>query len=308
MKFIFSFILLFSVIFAEEPSVFEMQSSVTKKEIEELKRINDQQSDRILKLENQIKQLEISLEGLKSIYEGSSSSLKDLNDKINSFGNNSNVDDALNSVKEDVVKNTNNIQMLKDSIDSYVKQIQELITNEMHNKQQNNIDSNKTSPNSNTNIIKKIIDNNATNPNGNKDIIDNSNENIIFDKDTTRRSEIFKEARSLTYSKKFDEAIARYKWFIEINYKKAESNYMLGNIAYEQNRYKDAVYYYKESAILDDKAKYMPRLLLNSANSFRVLNDKDNSQNFYNALIDLFPESVEAKEAKKIYSKLIKKE
>ncbi len=299
MKFIFSFILLFSVIFAEEPSVFEMQSSVTKKEIEELKRINDQQSDRILKLENQIKQLEISLEGLKSIYEGSSSSLKDLNDKINSFGNNSNVDDALNSVKEDVVKNTNNIQMLKDSIDSYVKQIQELITNEMHNKQQNNIDSNKTSPNSNTNIIKKIIDNNATNPNGNKDIIDNSNENIIFDKDTTRRSEIFKEARSLTYSKKFDEAIARYKWFIEINYKKAESNYMLGNIAYEQNRYKDAVYYYKESAILDDKAKYMPRLLLNSANSFRVLNDKDNSQNFYNALIDLFPESVEAKEAKK---------
>lgn len=299
MKFIFSFILLFSVIFAEEPSVFEMQSSVTKKEIEELKRINDQQSDRILKLENQIKQLEISLEGLKSIYEGSSSSLKDLNDKINSFGNNSNVDDALNSVKEDVVKNTNNIQMLKDSIDSYVKQIQELITNEMYNKQQNNIDSNKTSPNSNTNIIKKIIDNNATNPNGNKDIIDNSNENIIFDKDTTRRSEIFKEARSLTYSKKFDEAIARYKWFIEINYKKAESNYMLGNIAYEQNRYKDAVYYYKESAILDDKAKYMPRLLLNSANSFRVLNDKDNSQNFYNALIDLFPESVEAKEAKK---------
>ncbi len=299
MKFIFSFILLFSVIFAEEPSVFEMQSSVTKKEIEELKRINDQQSDRILKLENQTKQLEISLEGLKSIYEGSSSSLKDLNDKINSFGNNSNVDDALNSVKEDVVKNTNNIQMLKDSIDSYVKQIQELITNEMHNKQQNNIDSNKTSPNSNTNIIKKIIDNNATNPNGNKDIIDNSNENIIFDKDTTRRSEIFKEARSLTYSKKFDEAISRYKWFIEINYKKAESNYMLGNIAYEQNRYKDAVYYYKESAILDDKAKYMPRLLLNSANSFRVLNDKDNSQNFYNALIDLFPESVEAKEAKK---------
>ena len=299
MKFIFSFILSFSVIFAEEPSVFEMQSSVTKKEIEELKRINDQQSDRILKLENQIKQLEISLEGLKSIYEGSSSSLKDLNDKINSFGNNSNVDDALNSVKEDVVKNTNNIQMLKDSIDSYVKQIQELITNEMHNKQQNNIDSNKTSPNSNTNIIKKIIDNNATNPNGNKDIIDNSNENIIFDKDTTRRSEIFKEARSLTYSKKFDEAISRYKWFIEINYKKAESNYMLGNIAYEQNRYKDAVYYYKESAILDDKAKYMPRLLLNSANSFRVLNDKDNSQNFYNALIDLFPESVEAKEAKK---------
>ena len=299
MKFIFSFILLFSVIFAEEPSVFEMQSSVTKKEIEELKRINDQQSDRILKLENQTKQLEISLEGLKSIYEGSSSSLKDLNDKINSFGNNSNVDDALNSVKEDVVKNTNNIQMLKDSIDSYVKQIQELITNEMHNKQQNNIYSNKTSPNSNTNIIKKIIDNNATNPNGNKDIIDNSNENIIFDKDTTRRSEIFKEARSLTYSKKFDEAISRYKWFIEINYKKAESNYMLGNIAYEQNRYKDAVYYYKESAILDDKAKYMPRLLLNSANSFRVLNDKDNSQNFYNALIDLFPESVEAKEAKK---------
>lgn len=288
MKLIVLSILLLNIIFAEEPSVFEMQSSVTKKEVDELKRINEQQSDKIFKLENEIKQLETSLEGLKSIYEGSSSNLKELSDKIASLDNKAN-EDTLNNLKDQVLKNTSNIQMLKDSIDSYAKQIQELISNEV----KGNIDTSNT--NTNSNIIKEIINNNATIPKNNEDITKNN----IFDKDTTRRGEIFKEAKSLTYAKKFDDAIARYKWFIEIDYKKAESNYMLGNIAYEQNKYKDAVYYYKESAMLDDKAKYMPRLLLNSANSFRVLNDKDNSQNFYKALINLFPDSVEAKEAKK---------
>ena len=275
-----------------------MQNGVTKKELEQLKSINSKQSDSIFRLEDRVKQLETSLEGLMSIYEGVSSNLKELNDKISSIDDSSRNSDDLDIIKGDISKNSNNIQLLKDNIDSYVKQIQELISNEIKSNKKYIIDSNTTVLNTDSSTINAIVDNNSTisNKNENKSILDN---NIIFDKNITRRSEIFKEARSLTYSKKFDDAIARYKWLIEINYNKAESNYMLGNIAYEQNRYKDAVYYYKESAILDDKAKYMPRLLLNSANSFRVLKDKNNAQNFYNALINLFPDSIEAKEAKK---------
>ena len=274
MKFIF-FILLFGFVFAAEPSVFEMQSSVTKKEVEELKKINSEQSDRIFTLENKIKQLETSLEGLKSIYEGYGVNIKDINDKINQIPQESKTED-LNQLKEEITNNKNNIQALKENIDTHLKQIQEFITNEI-NQKDNKEDSNSTIA-----------------LNDSKNITESS-----FDKDATKKSEIFKEARTLTYTKKFDEAIERYKWLIEIDYKRAESNYMLGNIAYEQNRYKDAVFYYKESATIDESAKYIPRLLLNTANSFRVLNDKNNANRFYNAVLDRFPNSIEAKEAKK---------
>ena len=274
MKFIF-FILLFGFVFAAEPSVFEMQSSVTKKEVEELKKINSEQSDRIFTLENKIKQLETSLEGLKSIYEGYGVNIKDINDKINQIPQESKTED-LNQLKEEITNNKNNIQALKENIDTHLKQIQEFITNEI-NQKDNKEDSNSTIA-----------------LNDSKNITESS-----FDKDATKKSEIFKEARTLTYTKKFDEAIERYKWLIEIDYKRAESNYMLGNIAYEQNRYKDAVFYYKESATIDESAKYIPRLLLNTANSFRVLNDKNNANRFYNAVLDRFPDSIEAKEAKK---------
>ena len=306
-KFIFIFTLLIGFIIADEPSVFEMQSSVTKKEFEELKEINNQQSDRIFTLENKINQLETSLEGLKSIYEGYSVNIKGMNDKINSISNqipqeSQAKEEDLNALKGEVANNKKNIQTLKDSIDTHLKQIQELVTNEINqkNEQAQRGDSKKGDSQTNdSNTIKEILDNNSTiTSKDSKDITDNKEEKS-FNKDSTRRSEIFTEARSLTYSKKFDEAIARYKWLIEIDYKSAESNYMLGNIAYEQNRYKDAVYYYKESATIDDKATYMPRLLLNSANSFRVLNDKDSANKFYNAVIKLFPDSVEAEESKK---------
>lgn len=305
MKFIFIFILLAGLVFADEPSVFEMQSSVTKKEIEELKNTNNKQLDRIFTLENRVKQLETSLEGLKSIYEGYGINIKDVNDKLNSISNqipqeSKVTEENFNKLKEEIENNKNNIQALKDSIDVHLKQIQELITNEIN--QKNEQAQKENSQQENSSVIKDILDNNSTiAAKDSRDITDNKEESL-FNKDITRRNDIFKEARSLTYAKKFNEAIARYKWFIEIDYKSAESNYMLGNIAYEQNRYKDAIYYYKESATIDDKAKYMPRLLLNSANSFRVLNDKNNANKFYNAAINLFPDSIEAKEAKKYIS------
>lgn len=109
--------------------------------------------------------------------------------------------------------------------------------------------------------------------------------------------DIFKEARSLTYRKSHDAARARFKHLISINCRAAEANYMLGNIAYETNKYNDAIYFYKQSTFLDDGAAYMPRLLLNSANSFRVLRDLKNAKAFYNSLIELYPDTPESKEA-----------
>ncbi|RAX54084.1 hypothetical protein CCY99_05235 [Helicobacter sp. 16-1353] len=297
MKAILIFILFFSLVWAKEPSAFELQNGNTKKEIQSIKNKSEQQSNKIFELDNRVKQLETSLEGLKSIYEGYALNIKEINDKINTNDNTNIQKNDIQNLQEQVLNNTNNIQLLKNSLDSInnaINQIQEILSAEIEKQNDN-----ATKP-INTN---RINDNNTTNPKVSTESIKDSS-NIDFDKDTTRRGDIFKEARSLTYAKKFNEAIARYKWFIEIDYKKAESNYMLGNIAYEQNRYNDAIYYYKESAILDDKATYMPRLLLNSANSFRVLKDIDNAKNFYNSLLSLFPNSNEAKEAKSQLDKL----
>lgn len=303
MKAVLIFILFFSPIWAEEPSAFELQSGSTKKEMQTLRDKTENQSNKIFELENRIKQLETSLDGLKSIYEGQSLNIKEIKDKINTndVNTNQNIKDSdIQNLQEQISNNTKNIQLLKDSlsnINESISQIQEILSSEI--KKQNN----NATESSNTNRIINS-DNNATKPQSNTLESKEDSDDVQFDKDVTRRGDIFKEARTLTYAKKFDEAIARYKWFIEIDYKKAESNYMLGNISYEQNYYNDAIYYYKESAILDDKATYMPRLLLNSANSFRVLKDVENAKKFYNSLLSLFPNSNEAQEAKTQLNKL----
>lgn len=261
-----------------EPSAFELQSGSTKKEMQSLKGKAETQSDKIFELQNKIKMLETSLEGLKSIYEGQAKNINDLTNKMNALDSSTLNSESLSKLESQVATNTQNIQTLTDSLKSLSDSIAQIkgLLGEIQQ-----VETNKLKQAEEANTIAKAT----------------------FKKDKARRSEIFKEARRLTYSKKFDEAIARYNWFIEIDYKKAESHYMLGNIAYEKNKYNDAIYHYKESAILDDKAKYMPRLLLNCANSLRVLDRAEDAKNFYNSLITKFPDSAEAKDAKKQLNK-----
>jgi TolA-binding protein len=71
-----------------------------------------------------------------------------------------------------------------------------------------------------------------------------------------------------------------------------------------RKKYDVAISYYKKSAILNDKAAYMPTLLLHSAISFENIKDKENAKSFYGTLIELYPSSEEASTAKKNLSKL----
>lgn len=278
MRFLFLFIIA-SLYLWGEPSVFELQSGSTKKEMQNLKGKAESQSDKIFELESKIKSLEISTEGIKSIYEGQSSSINELSNKINALDSTNLTKDKISALQEQVDNNTKNIQTLKDSLNQVSDSIAQIKS-----------------------LLGEIQQVEASKQEEAKE--QKAISSVVFDKDKTRRNEIFKEARRLTYSKQFDEAIARYNWFIEIDYKTAESHYMLGNIAYEKNKYNDAIYHYKESAMLDDKAKYMPRLLLNCANSLRVLDRADDAKNFYNSLISRFPDSAEAKDAKKQLKKI----
>ncbi|MGX2983735.1 tetratricopeptide repeat protein [Helicobacter sp. 23-1045] len=262
-----------------EPSAFEMQSGSTKQEMQNLKGKTELQSDKIFEIESKIKALEISTDGIKSIYEGQAKNLNDLNNKINALDSANLTKESFSALKEQVESNSKNIQTLTDSLNALSESITQIKTL--------------------LGEIKQVELDKQAEQREQREI-----SSIAFSKDKAKKDEIFKEARRLTYSKKFNEAIARYNWLIEINHKKAESHYMLGNIAYEKNKYDDAIYHYKESATLDERAKYMPRLLLNCANSLRVLGRNDDAKNFYNSLIARFANSTEAKDAKTQLKKL----
>jgi TolA-binding protein len=98
---------------------------------------------------------------------------------------------------------------------------------------------------------------------------------------------------------KYDHAKELFTLLSEKNYKRATSNYYLGEIAYYQKRYNDAIVYYKKSASLYDKASYMPTLLLHTAISFKKLGEKENARRFFEALTATYPGSSQAKVAKK---------
>ena len=261
----------------------------------------DLQNDRILALEGKIKALETATEGIKSIYEGQAANINDLNNKFNAIERANANNESLTALQEQVANNTKNIQTLKDSLSAISESIAQ-IKNLLGEIKQNEITQNEVKQN-------EAGQNKSKQNEAKQGESDDKNEQkespaIEFEKDKTRRGEIFKEARKLLNTGKFDEAIARYNWFIEIKYKSAESYYMLGRMAYAMNKYDDAISYFKESATLDENASYMPRLMLNCANSLRVLDRAEDAKAFYESLIKRFPTSSEAKEAKKELQKI----
>jgi TolA-binding protein len=133
---------------------------------------------------------------------------------------------------------------------------------------------------------------------------DTKKENANKELTSSDKAEIMKEAKEQYEKKYFKYAIPKFEQLISLNYKPAESNFYLGQMWYVRKKYDLAISHFKKSAILYDKAAYMPTLLLHSAISFEKTNDKDNARSFYSTLIDLYPGSEESKIAKKNLSKL----
>ena len=125
-------------------------------------------------------------------------------------------------------------------------------------------------------------------------------ENLTADE----KVKLLNDAKKDFDAKNYNSAIPKYEKLVEVNYKPAEGNYYLGEMWYIRKKYDLAISHFKKSAVLYDKAAYMPTLLLHSAISFENTKDKDNAKNFYSTLIDLYPSSSEATIAKKNLSKL----
>ncbi len=116
--------------------------------------------------------------------------------------------------------------------------------------------------------------------------------------------ELYNLAKKNFDRKYYTKAIENYKELIKRKYKPAFAHYMIGEMYFKRKNYALALTYFKKSSKLYSKASYMPKLLLHSAIAMDKTGDKAHAKKFYQAVIAKYPNSKEAKEAKKVLSKL----
>ncbi len=112
------------------------------------------------------------------------------------------------------------------------------------------------------------------------------------------------KANELFKLKKYEEAQPYYEVMIQKRYKVADAYYWIGETYYHRKGFKEAINYYKESAAKNDKAAYMPTLLVHAGHSLEKSGDKANAKAFYQATIAKFPDTKMAKEAEERLAKL----
>ena len=107
-------------------------------------------------------------------------------------------------------------------------------------------------------------------------------------------AQLIKSAVKDYRAKRYTKAKESFTLLSDKNYKPAETNYYLGEIAYYRKNYEEAIYHYKKSVGYYDDAKYMPTLLLHTALSFKQLGDNNNAQRFFDTVLSSYPESAQA--------------
>lgn len=113
-----------------------------------------------------------------------------------------------------------------------------------------------------------------------------------------------KEAKKLFEQKKYDEAQNYFEMMIQKKYKAPEANFWIAEIFFERKKYKEAIRYYKQSASANEKASYMPTLLLHTGISMEKNGDSASAKAFYDATVSKFAGTGAADEAKERVSKL----
>lgn len=299
-----------------EPSAFETQSGATKKDIKNLKDTSLNLSSLLLDVQSRLEALEQVQYGLQSFYDTQNQKIQKLmtdleNQTLFAQETRSRLEilsEQVEQIKVTQKRYGENIQgflKLLDGLGEKIKEVSsvstglnDLIVKEFESvraelkkqadvilKDQENIQKLSVEIEKLYEDKKKIQERNAF-------------------KDPNKKAEVFKEAKSLYWDKRFEDSRLRFTWLLEQGYQKAESNYFLGQIAFRQRRYEEAIYYYKESAVANDEASYMPTLMLHTIKSFQALKDEESAVRFIDSLLALYPNSKEAKEAKTIQSKL----
>jgi len=250
-----------------------------------------------------IESLNERIDGLESIYEGDSQ-------KLNS------TTIELSKVISNLETTTNQTDLNQQSIEGLKNFANQLLLDqeEISAANKSNLDSLKEAIESLTKLVNEIntsyVSSSEFKKNMNQFVTTEEFESKLSKKTTKKatkktnfkdksKKDLMVEARLLFKKDYFTKAIPILRYLLKVNYRPAESNYLLGEISYYRKNYKDAISYFKTSAILYDKAKYMPKLLLHSAISFEKTNDLSNATSFYNTIIDVYPASNEASTALK---------
>ena len=261
-------------------------------------------SSKLEEINSLVKSINGRLEGLESTYEGDSRKLNDLSLKLNQSSDlasneqasNVNQSDDLNSLKAALTKLTtivNKINAEYVSSTELEKNMQQFVTREEFEavKKAMGIKTPQGSSKTTVEAKEKIVDTTSA-------------VSSVELKTADDKIKFMADAKKDYDAKVYNSAIPKFEKLIEVNYKPAENNYYLGDMLFKRKKYDQAIVHFKKSAMLNDKASYMPTLLLNSAISFENTKDKDNAKNFYSTLIELYPNSKEAKTAKTNLNKL----
>ncbi len=252
------------------------------------------------------------LEGLESIYEGDSSKLNTTVLKVNELMKKVDISSELsskNSRETEEIKNVSEQLIdMKTKTDKEMKQSIRTLKKALSkiSKLVNKINSEYISSSEFKKNMKQFVTRAEFNALKNSLGIKTNQETSKKEKKLTKKDKaiLLKKAK-LEFSKQhFKYAIPKFEKLIEENYKPAQSNFYLGEMWYVRKKYDLAISHFKKSAILYDKAAYMPTLLLHSAISFEKIGDNENAKNFYSTLVDIYPKTKESKIAKKNLSKL----
>lgn len=120
-----------------------------------------------------------------------------------------------------------------------------------------------------------------------------------------KAEDIFEESKQDFKKRAFKSSLEGFEYLAQhSDYKKAEVMYFVGELYYQTGHYTKAITAFKESAKLDDKAKYIPALLFHTAICYDKMKNKKEAKKFYESLITLYPKSYLVESAKKRLSKL----
>lgn len=286
---------MFTCAYCEEKAVFGENGSqsisygltdtekVLIKSKEEVSKLNSELSS--AKIE--ISTLEEQVDGLRTVLNGLSEQNNDLNRRLlnleNLFGADSNksnlITDQIRNLSLHVDENQRIQTANNEEVKKIIKELGTLI---------DSINSNYVSKNE----LKALKDKLKLME---KNISSSDSKNVSKSVSNKSSKSIFLEAKDLYSANKLDKAKEYFEICVKNKYKPAYSNYMLGEISYQQKSWNNAIAYYAKSVELYDKSRYMPRLLYHTAISFDKIGNTENANKFYKALKTTYPDSKEAK-------------
>ncbi|WP_121020270.1 tetratricopeptide repeat protein [Helicobacter vulpis] len=296
-------------VLSAEPSAFDLQSGATKQELGALKSSNKNLQGIITTLKGQTDALLQSQEGLKSVFEGQGVKLKEVSDALNTHDQTLKALKSTQDMQGNLLKEQSSlIDALKSQVEANKKALTQLdqklndmngVLTQMNSDFATKLQAIQTSIEEqarlNAKKLKEIARLASTTPKNATPLL--PLQEVTFDKNPAKRQAIAKEALDLYHQKHFQEAQARFAWLGETHYKPAYHYYMAGESAYMQKNYKDAISFYKKSALIKDKTNYMPVLLWHTAWAFKFLGDQNNHYKFLRSLSRLYPESDQGKRA-----------